>query len=619
VAIIIAIAVVLSIFSYENSTATSSRVLDLASNEARSSAEIQAHTLSAVLANKIESVDDNVKIIAGANSIRDESVEGAKPLFAHAQESTSDITSGYSWLDKDGKVLWAASFSDPATYEQFAGSDFSHRDYFSKPKETLTPHYSTVFEAVDGIPRLTISYPILVDTGGGQVFQGVIAGGMQVDTLGRYLQGQLTPELNSNIGLLDRSGSVLYSSSSPQNVGKKIFDPEIQSAIPESIKDSFYVFLQDSFNGNKGSADFSSDGRKGTIAYEPVIINGNDFAILYVVAPHELAGTAVALIEQQRTIGIVTIALIGAVAAGISIVVLVWNGRLSRLVRSKTAELGVANQNLAESNTQLQILNRKLIETNEQLAASNEQLKVHDKLQREFVNIAAHELRTPVQPLLGAAEMIENGFGDKDKVEISRPEVEMILRNAKRLERLSSDILAISRIESGSLELYKETFSLSHIIALSVKDAKSQIGFDPEKLKITYYPDDIFVSADREKITQVVMNILVNAIKFTEHGTISIETRKDSANKFAQVTIKDSGSGIHPEVLPRLFEKFVTRSQKGTGIGLFISKKIIEAHGGTIVGGNNADGIGAFFSFTVPLAHEVKEPMHSSLPTSDRG
>ena len=214
--------------------------------------------------------------------------------------------------------------------------------------------------------------------------------------------------------------------------------------------------------------------------------------------------------------------------------------------------------------------------------------------------------------------MIENGFGDKDKVEVTRPEVEMILRNAKRLERLSSDILAISRIDSGSLELYLETFGLSHIIALSVKDVKSQVGFDPEKLEITYRADDIFVSADREKITQVTMNILANAIKFTDRGTIAIETSRVNANKFARVTIKDTGAGIHPEIMPRLFEKFATKSQNGTGIGLYISKKIIEAHGGTIVGGNNSDGSGAFFSFTVPLAHEEQERMQSSLPASDR-
>ena len=612
VVIIVVTAVGLSILSYENSTAASNRVLDLASNEARSSAVIQAHTLSAVLANKIESVDDNLKIMSGAKAIQDQDIEGAKHLFASAQESTSDITSGYSWLDKDGKVLWAASFSNPETYRKFAGSDFSHRDYYSQPRETLSPYYSTVFEAVDGIPRLTVSYPILVGQGDGQVFQGVVSGGIQVDTLGRYLEDQVTPDFQSSMGLLDRSGLILFSSSSPQNVGKNIFDPEIQSIIPEEIKEPFNLFVRDSLNGNKGSGDVSANNVTSTIAYEPVIIDGNDFAILYIVMPHPVAGAAVSLIEQQRTINLVTIALIGAVAAGIATVVLIWNKRLARLVLSRTDELKISNQDLGESNRLLQESNAKLVTANEKLAESNEQLKVHDKLQQEFVNIAAHELRTPIQPLLGAAEMIETGFGDRDKVEITRPEVELILRNAKRLERLSSDILEISRIDSGGLKLRKENFSLSHIIALSVRDTKSQIAFNPEKLKIAYHPDDTFVSADREKITQVIINLLTNAIKFTNAGTISITTQKDTANEFVEVTVRDTGAGIDPEVVPRLFEKFVTKSEKGTGIGLYISKKIVEAHGGAIVGGNNIGGPGAVFSFTIPLAHEEGELTESS-------
>jgi signal transduction histidine kinase len=423
----------------------------------------------------------------------------------------------------------------------------------------------------------------------------------------------LTPDFKSSTGLLDRNGLVLYSSSSPQYVGSNIFDLEIQSVIPEKMKNSFNLFVEDSLRGNTGSGDFSTDDATSTIAYKPVTINGNDFAILYIVTPHELAGTAVTLTEQQRAINTVTVALIGAVAAIISAVVLVWNGRLARLVEARTTELRVANQNQEELNNVLQLSNAKLIKMNEQLAATNEQLKVQDKLQQEFVNIAAHELRTPIQPLLGAAEMIETGLGTKDKVEITRPEIEMILRNAKRLERLSSDILQISRIESGGLKLHEEIFSLALIIALSVKDAKSQENFDAEKLTIAYTADDIFVSADKEKVTQVIINILINAIKFTNRGTISIITSKDSANKIAQIAIRDTGSGIDAEVLPKLFEKFVTKSEKGTGLGLYISKKIVEAHGGMIVGENNSDGPGATFRFTLPLAPEEEKGTESSL------
>jgi signal transduction histidine kinase len=238
---------------------------------------------------------------------------------------------------------------------------------------------------------------------------------------------------------------------------------------------------------------------------------------------------------------------------------------------------------------------------------ANEQLEVHDRLQREFVNVAAHELRTPIQPLLGAAELMESQFNEKDEIRVTRAEIEMILRNARRLERLSSDLLEVSRMESGALKLNREKFSLAYIIAEAVKDAKAQSNFDSDRLSITYHPDDIFVHADREKIGQVIANLITNAIKFTKEGTISISTQRDKDGRTVLVKIRDTGSGIDPEIMSKLFEKFVTRSEKGTGIGLYISKKIVEAHGGIILGENNLDGPGATFRFTIPLSEEDED------------
>jgi signal transduction histidine kinase len=283
---------------------------------------------------------------------------------------------------------------------------------------------------------------------------------------------------------------------------------------------------------------------------------------------------------------------IGAASGGIAALVLTWNKRLENTVSKKTSELISRTEELETSNRNLE--------------KAYEDLKVHEKLQTEFVNIAAHELRTPIQPLLGAAELIESQFQDKDKIEVTHPEIEMILRNAKRLERLSSDILEISRIESGALRLNKETFSLAYIIAGALKDAKNQSNFNAEKLTIKYYADDIFVHADREKTIQVITNLLTNAIKFTDEGTISVTTTRDTDNKLALVTVRDSGSGIDSEMMTKLFEKFATKSERGTGIGLYISKKIVEAHGGIISGENNLDGPGATFKFTIPLAEDIE-------------
>ena len=596
VVIIVIAAIGLSFVSYQYSSLSARQILDLGSEEARSNARIQAHDLSAVLANKIESASDNLETIASSKTLQNQDIEGAIPLLNAAQKSSADITSSYSWLDEDGKIVWATSFSNATLRQQFTGADFSYREYYSQPRDTLKPYFSTLIESIDSVPRLTISYPIIgkqIDAAeGSSTFKGVVVAGIEVNALGKFVQEQLVPDYKSSVGLIDRNGIILYSSSSSQYVGKSIFGPEIQSILQPDVKEPFNQFIRDSLTGKTGSGDFTSQGKTSTVAYNPVTIKGNEFAIMYIVTPHEFAGTVVALVEQQRTLNSIIIVGIGAVSAGIAALVLTWNKRLERMVSKKTSELISRTEELEISNRNLE--------------KAYEDLKIHEKLQTEFVNIAAHELRTPIQPLLGAAELIESQFQGKDKIEVTHPEIEMILRNAKRLERLSSDILEVSRIESGALRLNRETFSLAYIIAGAVKDAMNQSNFNPDKLTIRYHADDIFVHADREKTIQVITNLLTNAIKFTDEGTISVTTQRDKDNKLALVTVRDSGSGIDSDIVSKLFEKFATKSERGTGIGLYISKKIVEAHGGNILGENNLDGPGATFKFTIPLAEDIK-------------
>ncbi len=596
VVIIVIAAIGLSFVSYQYSSLSARQILDLGSEEARSNARIQAHDLSAVLANKIESASDNLETIASSKTLQTQDIEDAIPLLNAAQKSSADITSSYSWLDEDGKIVWATSFSNATLRQQFTGADFSYREYYSQPRDTLKPYFSTLIESIDSVPRLTISYPIIgkqIDAAeGSSTFKGVVVAGIEVNALGKFVQEQLVPDYKSSVGLIDRNGIILYSSSSSQYVGKSIFGPEIQSILQPDVKEPFNQFIRDSLTGKTGSGDFTSQGKTSTVAYNPVTIKGNEFAIMYIVTPHEFAGTVVALVEQQRTLNSIIIVGIGAVSAGIAALVLTWNKRLERMVSKKTSELISRTEELEISNRNLE--------------KAYEDLKIHEKLQTEFVNIAAHELRTPIQPLLGAAELIESQFQGKDKIEVTHPEIEMILRNAKRLERLSSDILEVSRIESGALRLNRETFSLAYIIAGAVKDAMNQSNFNPDKLTIRYHADDIFVHADREKTIQVITNLLTNAIKFTDEGTISVTTQRDKDNKLALVTVRDSGSGIDSEIVSKLFEKFATKSERGTGIGLYISKKIVEAHGGNILGENNLDGPGATFKFTIPLAEDIK-------------
>jgi two-component system sensor histidine kinase VicK len=239
-----------------------------------------------------------------------------------------------------------------------------------------------------------------------------------------------------------------------------------------------------------------------------------------------------------------------------------------------------------------------------------EKLKEADMLQREFINIAAHELRTPIQPILGMAELIESTLQKKKDASIKPEEIEMIARNARRLQKLSEDILDIARIESNSLALHKSLFNLRDVLTLLVEDCRKQIQMDGRYVKILYpQPDDIEVYADKERIMQVLGNLLSNALKFTKQGTITISIEQSNNDKDQLLTVKviDTGLGIDPTLFLRLFTKFATKSEHGTGLGLYISKSIVQAHGGKMWAENNTDGRGATFAFTLPIQKPHQE------------
>ena len=245
-----------------------------------------------------------------------------------------------------------------------------------------------------------------------------------------------------------------------------------------------------------------------------------------------------------------------------------------------------------------------------QLKEANEQLKQHDKMQKEFINLAAHELRTPIQPILGLTEIVSSKI--KNNTE-QRELLDAVTRNAKRLQRLVDDIIDVTKIESQSLKLNKEELDLNHVITNIIDDYNTLIVSGNHKVKLYFNPfkETLLIEADKERISEVISNLLSNAIKFTKEDAIfiSIEKREDDNNdnnNYALVTVKDTGGGIDPEILPNMFSKFITKSFEGLGLGLYISKHIVKAHGGKIEGKNNDNGIGAEFGFTLPLIKDTK-------------
>jgi two-component system, OmpR family, sensor histidine kinase VicK len=229
----------------------------------------------------------------------------------------------------------------------------------------------------------------------------------------------------------------------------------------------------------------------------------------------------------------------------------------------------------------------------------NEELEKAYKMQREFINVASHELRTPTQAILGMSGLLKYYPEEKDEL------IEIIGRNAKRLQTLIENILDVSRIESQTFQLEKERFNIYELLSDVIKEFTGRIKSDNKNVRLVYDQKDtdhhIIVEADNGRITQVLSNILNNALKFTNEGQIIIRAHESINRKEIVVSITDTGTGINKDIFVKLFSKFVTKSSQGTGLGLYISKNIVEAHGGRIWAENNADRRGATFMFTLPL------------------
>ena len=236
-----------------------------------------------------------------------------------------------------------------------------------------------------------------------------------------------------------------------------------------------------------------------------------------------------------------------------------------------------------------------------------EKMKEVEILEKDFINFAAHELRNPVQPIIGFSELLYSKIENQEH----RRLLDEVILNARRLERLARVMLDVTRIENNSLILTKETVDTAKVVKdivdsynqnLREKYAVNKSKNLEELMIIQNGVKDLEVTLDKVRITQVICNILDNALSFSHEGKIKVVLNKEKRNRqnFLLVRVKDTGPGIDPEILSKLFTKFASKSDMGTGLGLFISKGIVEAHGGKIWAENNPNK-GATFSFTLPI------------------
>lgn len=265
-------------------------------------------------------------------------------------------------------------------------------------------------------------------------------------------------------------------------------------------------------------------------------------------------------------------------------------------------------------------LYEQLKDSKERLEMLNKQLESHNIIQQEFINIAAHELRTPIQPILGLSEIAlarHEKMLDRDDPQLKET-LEVISRNAKRLHRLTDDILDVTRIDSKILKLNKESVVIDEVIDNVIDDFRNKIDHTSEnqvrlvkmiKSHSNKPKHDTGSSSvtklicDKNRIIQIISNLISNAIKFSSNnGIITISKEVNVDNRSIIISVIDRGSGIDPDIFPRLFSKFSTRSNHGTGLGLYICKNLVEAQGGRIWAHDNKNGPGATFSFSLPIA-----------------
>lgn len=525
-----------------------------------------------------------------ANSIhmQDGSLDPNKTnsMIIEKYNSIDDIIDRIFILDKDDVVT--TDLSHQGTNLD-VGSSFSQREWVEEARNNLKPVFSKGFEG-QGIYSIYIAVPMINREN--HQYLGLI--GASIPTEKFFSRYGNVHDINSQfLVVYDKSGTILTVGADKSLVGKNFFSKTVQSFITQNnILNNLTKNLL-AGKPNVGVYDYGKTERINT--GQPVLIQDTPTYFIQVVTPTKeiFAKTADTLFtERLKSYSLLT-AVFASVAI-LTIFLLKWSNTLEKEVIKRTHELN-------RSNVKLAIMSQELKNSNLSLQKANNQLRQNDKLQKEFINMAAHELRTPIQPILGLTDVLLDKASDPHQSQL----LEVIMRNARRLQRLSGDILDVSKIESSSLKLSKTPMELNEVIQTVINDFENGSKLERNKnVKIFFQPkDSIIVYVDKDRIFQVLSNLLNNALKFTKHGTVMININLDDRenNKAVKVTIQDTGIGITQELMPNLFSKFVTSSYNGTGLGLFISKGIIEAHGGRIWAENNSNGVGASFSFSLPI------------------
>ena len=517
--------------------------------------------------------------------------EKTNQLIQEKYKIIDDVIDKIFVLDKNDMVTSGLSQSST---DEYLGADFSQREWVKEAKRDLKPVFSKGFER-QGIYTIYIGVPVI--NRDNNQYMGLI--GATIPTEKFFARYGNVHDVNSQfLVIYDKNGTILAVGADRNLVGKNFFGTTVQNFIGhnEILNNLTGSLLKG--HPNYGVYDYGRSDRINT--GQPILVQNTPTYFLQIVTPTKAIFSKISdTLFTDRLKGYSLLVAVFVSVGSLVIFLLKWNNTMEKEVIKRTNALN-------KTNIQLGIMSKQLRKSNLSLQNANEQLRQHDKIQKEFINMAAHELRTPIQPILGLADVLRDYVTDSHQSKL----LDVIMRNAKRLQRLSCDILDVSKIESSLLKISKSKIDLNEKIKNVINDVEN--GYDDgnnSNVKIIFEPKEtIFVYADKDRIHQVLSNLLNNAIKYTKNGTVTINTSiangsNNNANndKEAVVTVMDTGYGITPEIMQKLFSKFVTTSSHGTGLGLFISKGIIEAHGGRIWAENNSNGVGSSFSFSLPF------------------
>ena len=480
----------------------------------------------------------------------------------------------------------------PKGQRSFININMSFRDYIGETENTLKPVFSDGFRGIDGIFRIALTVPIVNSDSGKYI--GVV--GVTIPTESFFsLYGNIHDINSQFLVIYDKKGTLLAIGADKSLVAKNFFEDYVQTFINHNP--TLTNLTQNLLKGNAGHAIYDyGRGERITTNY-PVFINSHPSYFIQIVTPTDTIYSEINNVLFGEKLQMFTL-IVGTIAAITTLIMFLikWNIVLNEEVKKRTKDL-------RESNRQLSL-------SNKEIALANEELKVHDKMQKDFINVASHEIKTPIQAILTFSQLLQR-YPERQK-----EFTPAISRNSLRLQKLSNDILDVAKIESKSFKLNKEVFDLNEVISNIVEDYKTIITKENYTVKLCFKPSKeiLLVKADKERVAGVISNLLSNAIKFTKEGEIFVSIEKKDNNNtnninnnnksYALVRVRDTGTGIETEILPKIFSKFITKSFEGLGLGLYISKNVVEAHGGKIwaENDNNKDGnIGAIFNFTLPL------------------